>query len=140
MKQNIKVRSGNRIVVKFDGEEVGLVQSVRMSDSFGLDRASGIGDIHVQEHVPTMAQHTLNVSTMVMKKANLRNKGIIPKNGDEVLNGNVFDIVQYDKDSGQIVRKYIDCSYDSGDIEITKHAIVVTNAVFFALDVDGDGA
>lgn len=59
-RENLQTRTGNRIVVLFDGKQVGLVQSVGMSDDYAPEPASGIGDIHVAEYVPTMARHSLN--------------------------------------------------------------------------------
>lgn len=136
---NVKTRSGNRIVAKFDGKQIGLIQSVRMSDDYGLEPASGIGDIHVQEHVPSMARHTINVSSMVLITGQMRDAGVTMENGDAVLEGLVFDIVTESKDDGTLLRKYTGCSYAQGDVEVSKHAIVVSNAVFMALDVTGKG-
>ncbi len=136
---NLKTRTGNRIVVVLDGKQVGLVQSVRMSDDYSPEPASGIGDIHVAEYVPTMARHTLSVSAMVLNRKSLRELGIIGVNGDDVLRGRVFDIEQYDKDNGSLLRKYVGCSYASGDIDVSKHAIVMASATFMALDVTGSG-
>lgn len=135
---NQNVRSGNRIIVTLDGKQVGLVQSVRMSDDYAPDAASGVGDIHVQEHVPTIARHTLSVSTMVIKRKSLRELGIAVENGDDALVGRVFDIESFDKDSGELLRKYMGCTYASGDLEVTKHAIVMSSATFMALDVSGN--
>lgn len=135
MKQNLKTRSGNRIVVLFDGKQVGLVQSVRMNDDYSPEPASGIGDIHVQEYVPTMARHSLSVSTMMLSKGNLAEAGVTMRNGDAVLQGLVFDFEVYDKDTGELLKKYIGCSYASGDTEVSKHAIVMQSAQFNALDV-----
>lgn len=136
---NLKVRSGNRIVVRFDGIDIGLVQSVRASDDYGMEPASGIGDIHVQEHVPSLARHSLQVSAMTLLKSQCRSAGIFAENGDDVLKGRVFDIVQMGKDEGDELRKYIGCSFASGDIEVSAHRIVVSNASFMALDVKGSG-
>lgn len=136
--ENLKVRSGNRIVVMFDGKQIGLVQSVRMSDDYSPEPASGIGDIHVQEHVPTMARHMISVSTMVLNKGSMRQAGITSANGDAALRGLVFDIVTLSKDDGQVLRKYVGCSYASGDIDVSKHQIVMSSAQFNALDVQGD--
>jgi hypothetical protein len=134
---NQNTHTGNRIIVRFDGESVGLIQSVRMNDDYAPEPASGVGDIHVQEYVPTMARHNLNVSNMVLKKASLRAKGLVPENADAMLQGLVFDIEVYDKDNATLMRKYMGCSYASGDLDVQKHAIVVSNAVFNALDVSG---
>lgn len=136
---NLLVRSGNRILVQFDGKDIGLVQSVRMSDDYGMEPASGIGDAHVQEHVPGMARHSLDVSKMVLLKDEARSAGITGTNADDVLKGRVFDIVQYGKDQNDVLRKYKGCSYASGSIDVSAHRIVVGNAQFMALDVEGTG-
>lgn len=140
MRTNLKTRTSNRIAVVIDGKQYGLVQSVRASDDYGPEAASGIGDIHAQEYVPTMARHSLSISTMVLKRGALLEAGIIAENGDAVLQGLVFDLEYYDKDDGTLLRKYIGCSYASGDIEITKHAIIMQSGQFNALDVQGVGA
>lgn len=138
MKKNVLTRTGNRLVVLLDGkQQVGLLQSVNANDDYGLEPASGIGDIHVQEYVPTMARHSLSISSLVLSKKSLIAAGIIPENGDAVLQGLVFDIEIYDKDDGQLLRKYTGVSYSSGGIDVSKHAIVVQNGQFMALDVSG---
>ena len=137
--RNVQTYSGNRIVVEFDGKTVGLVQSVRMNDNYGLEPASGIGDIHVVEHVPSKAVHSISVSTMVLFKGSLAGLGLAPENGDAVLQGNVFDIVEYSRDTGAVLRKYISCSYDSGDVDVSAHRIVMRSAQFRALDASGSG-
>jgi hypothetical protein len=138
--QNLKTRSGNRTNVYFDGIKVGLIQNVRMSDDYAPDPASGIGDIHVQEYVPTMARHGLNVTAMVLKRGALSQAGaVIPENGDAVLQGLVFDFVVVDRSTNDVVKKYRGCSYASGDMEVTKHAIVMQSATFNALDTSGTG-
>lgn len=136
---NLKARSGNRVVAKFDGKQIGLVQSVRMSDDYGPEPASGIGDIHVAEYVPTMARHTLSVSSMILFTGAMRDAGITTLDGDDALEGKVFDIVIEAKDDGSELRKYTGCSYASGDVEVQKHAILVSNAQFNALNVSGPG-
>jgi hypothetical protein len=136
---NIRTRSGNRIIVLFDGIQVGLIQSVRASDDYSPEAASGIGDIHVLEYVPTLARHSLSVSAMILYIGSLRQAGVIPENGDAKLQGLVFDFIKLDKDTGAILRKYISCAYASGDIDVSKNAIVMQSAQFQALDVQGTG-
>lgn len=133
---NIKVRTGNKTVVVMDGKTVGLVQSVRSNDDYSPEPASGIGDIHVQEYVPTTARHTISVSQMQLYSGTLRQLGVSFENGDDALKGLVFDIVTMDK-SGETLRKYVGCSYASGDVEVTAHKIIVSNGQFNALDVAG---
>lgn len=139
MQTNLKVRSGNRVVVKLDGKDVGLIQSVRMSDDYSPEPASGIGDIHVAEYVPTMARHSLSISNMVLFVGAMRDAGLTALDGDDVLQGKVFDIVVYSKDDGSELRKYMGCSYASGDVEVNKHAILMSNGMFNALNVSGRG-
>ena len=133
---NIKVRSGNRTIVLLDGKQVGLIQSVRASDSYALEPASGIGDIHVQEYVPTTATHTLSISQLVLYSGSLRQLGLSVENGDDALKGMVFDIVTMDK-TGETLRKYTGCSFDSGDLEISAHKVLSSSCQFKALDVSG---
>lgn len=134
---NRQVRTGNRIEVQIDGKRIGLMQSCRMSDDYGLEAASGIGDIHVVEHVPTMARHALSVSFMVLDRGAMIAAGVAPENGDGALQGLVFDVVSLSKDDSSIIRKYRGCSYASGDLEVTKHAIVMQSGQLMALDVSG---
>jgi hypothetical protein len=156
---NLKTYSGNRITVEFDGVVVGLIQSLRLSDSYGLEDASGIGDIHVIEHVPSKAVHQVSVSNMTLFTGNMRDAGIANENGDMALRGNIFDIVIYGDSApgssdnlgaggtpeaiqattGTPVRTIIGCSFDSGEVDITAHRIVVQTGQFKALDVSGTG-
>jgi len=138
--QNLRTRSGNRAIVYLDGLKVGLIQTVRMSDDYAPDPASGIGDIHVQEWVPTMARHSLNISAMVLNKGSLAQAGaVVPENGDAVLLGLVFTFEVIDKATNDVLRKYTGCSYASGDLEVSKHTIVMQSGVFNALDASGTG-
>jgi hypothetical protein len=75
----------------------------------------------------------------VLNKTSLRALGIVPENGAAALQGLVFDIEQYDKDTGDLLRKYSGCSYASGDVDVSKNAIVMSSASFMALTVSGTG-
>lgn len=136
---NHVVRSGNHILVLFDGKQIGLIQNVSAQDDYGPEPASGIGDIHVQEYVPTMARHTLNVTGMLLRRGSMLEAGIAMENGDAVLQGLVFDIVIADKETGQTLRIYRGCSYASGSLDVSKHTIVMQSGQFNALDVRGTG-
>jgi hypothetical protein len=137
---NLQTRSGNRIIITFGGVQIGMLQSVTASDDYAPEPASGIGDIHVQEYVPTMARHSLAVSVMVMNKGAMVSAGIAPQNGDAVLNGIVFNVEIYSKDDGSLLANYIGCSYASGSLEVTKHAIVMQQGQLLALDRTGTAA
>jgi hypothetical protein len=137
---NVQTQSGNRIIVLLNQIQVGLIQSVRMNDDYSPEPSSGIGDMEVVEWVPGMARHTLNVSAMVLKQGSLLKLGIVPDNGTIVLQGIVFQIEAFSRDDGSLIRKYKGCSYASGDIEITKHAIVMQSAVFNCLGTTSVGS
>lgn len=136
---NVQMQSGNRIAVVMAGLQIGLIQSIDAEDDYAPDLASGIGDIHSVEAVPTRASHTLQVSVMVLKKGALMKAGIAAENGDAVLKGQVFEVEVYDQDSGALLRKWIKCSYARGTMTFTKHAIVMQNATLLALDASGVG-
>ena len=136
---NLKTISGNRIKILFGGSAIGLAQSVRFADSYGLEDASGIGDIHVIEHVPSKATHTVSVTAMTLFVGNMRDQGISIVNGDNALQGLVLDIVVYSRDTGLPMRAAKSCSFDSGTLSVEAHRIVSTDASFKALDMTGTG-
>lgn len=138
-KTNLKVRSGNRIIITLDGKQIGTMRSLRMNDDYSPEPVSGIGDIHVVEYVPTVARHNLSASYVVLNRNSLREMGIALENGDDALQGVVFEIVAMSKDDGTILRTYTGVSYASGDMEISANAIVMASATFNALDVSGVG-
>jgi len=139
MRQNLQVHSGNRIVVEADGKMIGLCQNLRCDDNYGHERASGIGDIHVQEFVPGQANHSLSIQTMHLFRKNMVDNGIVPQNGDDVLKGMEFDIVIYSKDTNQALTKYIGVKYDSGSVDISAHRIVTRSGQFLARDKQTTG-
>lgn len=132
--QNANVLSGNHIYVVLDGKRVGLIRSVRASDSYNHEAAYGIGDINPVEHVPTAARYSLSVSALNLKRGNMRDLQITRENGEDVLKGLVMDFEFYDKRTGTFLYKYVGCSYDSGDVDVSANAIVVSNAQFLALN------
>jgi hypothetical protein len=137
MQQNLKVRSANKHQLLFDGKLVGFLGSVDCEDDYGLEPQSGIGDIHVGEHVPTLARHRLNVQAVSLIKNNMRQLGIMGENGDFVLQGLVFDIVLVDLTTGAALKTYRGCSYASGRVEVRKNTVIIQSATFMALDTNG---
>lgn len=137
---NKKFLSGNGIVIYMDGQPVGGARSLRSSFGVNPEAVREIGNIDPQEHVPTAADYNLSLTGVVLSSGSLREKGIIPENGDGALVGTVFDIVQMDKSTGRVLAKYTGCSYASGDVEISANAVVVNNATFMALGKTGSVA
>jgi hypothetical protein len=171
LQENILVYTGNRVSVEMNNHEVGLCQSLRANDNYNLQAASGIGDIHVLEWVPTQAIHQLSVQTMILYRDKITSAGDVSslqgafegndimENGDAVLRGLTFDIVVHGKapknfvagsttyrgisplstgDLNKVVRHYKGCTFESGDVDVRAHQIIIQNANFRALDVEKD--
>lgn len=132
---NVKVQTGNRIFIRINDKDVGMLQSLRSSDDFGMQETSEIGNINVIEYVPSLARHTVTASVVQLKRESLERLGIASARGQDALKGVVFDIVIMDRDANRMLKTYKSCSYASGDAEVTKHAVVMRNATFLALDV-----
>ena len=139
MTTNVQTQTGNRLVVEFNNIKIGLLQSLRATDDYGMEPATTVGDIHVQEYVPTRASHRLSVSRMVLITQSLRSAGIATVNGDDALKGTVFNICEYSRDSGALLRTYVSCSWASGDVEVSANRIVMESGSIVALDVQGTG-
>ena len=137
MKQNLQVQSGNRIAVTFDGKQIGAMQSVRMSDDYGLEGVYGIGDADPIENVPSAARYSLSAQNVLLRKGAMRAAGLVPENAAAALQGLVFDVEVYDKDTGELIRKHVGCSYTSGDIDFQRNAIVIASAQFVCLGAAG---
>lgn len=133
---NLKFKTGNRVEIMLDGALVGGAQSLDEQFDLSPEPGSGIGDIHVQEYVPTLARHTVHLTNMVLR-ATGRLSGAT-ENGDAALQGLVFDIMVVDKDGG-LLRKLTQASFAQGSLEVRKHAIVSASATFNALDASGSG-
>ena len=136
-REHAVVRTSNHVRITLDGTTVGLMQNLRASDDYGMEPVSGIGDIHVVEHVPTVARHNLSVSFACLRRDLLISKGFVPENGDAALKGLVFDIEVYDKRDNELIKKYMKCSYASGDVSFDAHRVIVRNATFMAIDTSG---
>ncbi len=134
---NRLAHSANQVVIRQDNNVVGVIQSLRANDDFAPEPLSGVGDITVQEHVPTVARYSLNVSYMSLRRQSMFSEFVAFETPEDALVGTIFDIEIQDKETGNILRKYEGCSFASGDVEVTKHQIIVTNAQFLALRASG---
>lgn len=135
----VNVRSANRFVIKLDGVQIAICKSLRASDDYGHAPEYGIGDIHAQEIVPSAARHSVSVTHTVVKSQAVRGLGISAENGDDVLQGREFDILGMDKDTGDVLRKYIGCVFTSGDSTIDANQTIKGTMQFQCRDVQGVG-
>jgi hypothetical protein len=131
------VFTGNEVEVSINGQRVDLAQNIRGTDNYGHEPASGIGDIHVKEYVPSVARHNITMSKLVMRKEKAISAGLILENGDDAMRGRIFDIEIFPKGGGPVLRKWMGCVNDGGDIGVTSHRILVQDATFLATDAAG---
>ena len=71
VKQFQNALSGNHLVVKINGMQVGYVQTLTGQDDYAPEPLSGIGDIHIVEWVPSQARYTITVDRMVLRASSL---------------------------------------------------------------------
>lgn len=131
-------RSANSIKVTFDGRQIGAIKSINSHDDLSPEPVNVVGDVHTQEWVPTRANYSLSISEIVFNKNSLRQLGLIPETGADIMRGLVFDIEAFDKDTGALLYKYLKCSYASGDTDVRANAVVTRNARFNALSRVGN--
>jgi len=123
--------TGNIILIKIQGQEVGRAQNVTADSDFGLEDVSGIGDVEVQEHVNTKVVHTLTMDKYIINKRTLLELGFVPVSED-VLTMGVLDIEVLTKD-GTLIKKYESCSAANYSLRVQAHAIIGENATWRAL-------
>ena len=135
---NRQAHSGNLIQILQDNRKVGVIQSLRLNDDFAPEPLSGVGEVTVVEHVTTIARFSLTVQYMALRRQTMFSEGLAHVTSEDSLVGKVFDIEVSDKVTGRVLKKYESCTYASGDVEITKHAIIAKSAQFMALRTSGD--
>jgi hypothetical protein len=123
--------TGNLIVLKIQGTEIGRAQNVTADSDFGLEDVSGIGDVEVQEHVNTKVTHTITVDKFIINKKTLLEIGWVPVSED-VLLMDVIDIEILTKD-GTLIKKYESCSCANYSLRVAAHAIIGENASWRSL-------
>jgi hypothetical protein len=135
---NRQVQSANLLVIEFDGQQIGVVQTARFSGDFGLTDESGIGDNVVVEYVPGVAHITVSCSGILLIQKNLISAGLMPSNSvRDILQGKVFDIGLYSRATGAWLLKAIDCSPASMDIGVNTGRAVTYDYSFRARDMAG---
>lgn len=126
----------NKTRVFINGVEFFLLANIRGSDDYALDRVSGIGDIHVKEHIPTVAQHVFTMSGYMLKNEPSITNGIVPENGDAALEGRIFSIEIFSRE-GPLLRRYEEAMCNNADANMTAHRLLMKDATFYATDVSG---
>jgi hypothetical protein len=135
--QNRTIRSGNLVYIYLDGIKVGAAQDATIEFDIAPEPVYGIGDIDPIEHVPTRATYRVSVTQAVLEYNSLLAMGVIPENGDVALIGKVFDFVKVDRLTNKVIRKYVGCSYASGQIATRANGNLTCSGQFVALGAQG---
>lgn len=145
------VATGNIVTIDFGKAKLGLVQTMQITEDFGVQPASGIGDIEPAEHVPGTSRIQLQMDSILIFKnavdsalnvttelpATLNDKesidsaDIAPSEPRRILEGRTFTITVMTM-GGVTIRQYLDCVYASGNFSIQKHSMISRSATFMA--------
>jgi hypothetical protein len=130
--------TGSQVTVFLNGTQADLLQTIRGADSYGHQPVRGIGDGHAKEFAPGEFNHQITIDRMALRHDSLVSSGVIPRNGDAVMQEKPFTIEIFSKDTGAIVKKYMKCICDQATLTVQGQRIVISDAVFMAVDTDGD--
>ena|ERR1017187_7644215 len=129
--------TGNTIKVYINKIAIDVLTTLRMTSDYGLEPVTEIGSVNVVEYVPTVARHAVSISKFLMLAENAVQAGIITTNGTQAMLGNTFDIEIFSKATGNLMYKFINAAFTSGDVSIQANRLIVLDANFVALDASG---
>jgi hypothetical protein len=127
--------TGNEVDVFLGGSKAFLLQTIVMSDDYGQQEVSGIGNIHTEEFVPSYARHNATVDRFCLRKDSMAD--VVLENGDDAMKGMEFDIEVFEKKTGSLLRKYIGSKMTSGRMTNAAHRVSITDSAFVARDAEG---
>lgn len=134
---NVQSYVGNLTVLYLDGKPWAMTQSVRVVTDYGQQANSGVGDNEVIEYVPGMTQITFEMTAAQSRMASPESEGIIPASTEDILLGNIFNAVIFDKYTKKPMKTVLGLSVSQDTITIAKHAINQFDATFMALRTRG---
>jgi hypothetical protein len=139
---NYKSHTGNRIIIRFNGAIVGLVQSLRASEDFGVQGLYQVGDIQAAELVPTQAQYTLTADMIFLKTDTFysgfgSSTPLAPVDPYGALYFKPFQVAIYDSDTMKLMRYWDGCYYSQGDLQISMNAVLTGSCTFRAITASG---
>lgn len=127
--------TGNEVSVFLGGAKAFLLQTIVLSDDYGQQEISGIGDIHTEEFVPSYARHNATADRFCLRNDALAD--VVLENGDDAMRGMEFDIEVFEKKTGSLLRKHIGAKMTSGRMTVAAHRVTITDAAFVARDAEG---
>lgn len=126
--------TGNRALFKIKGVAVaaGIVQSVNVSDDFGMQRISGLGSAEAVELVIGEISHTISVNKFFGYNQKLKDLGYVPESRDYLTSGEM-DMEILDNISGATLEHYTGCKAANAGRDYSKHGPSSESVTFFAL-------
>lgn len=134
--QEQQTLTGNLILLKIEGQEVGAAQGLDPRFSFGTEGTYELGTIMPREHVHLRYESTFTLERLCLRKDNLQKMGLIGL-GEDILSIGVIDIEVQDKSSGKTLQVFRDCTFTDYTLNYRTNAIVGENATVQALSADG---
>lgn len=132
------VHTGNTILLKIAGKEIGRAQGIDGRRSFGTEGVYEIGSIMPAEHVHNRFDGTVSVDRFFVRRSSLDQLGLTSL-GEEVLKKDLIDIEVLDKVTGKTVRVYRGCSLSECSENFRVGQISGENATFQYLDSSAGG-
>jgi hypothetical protein len=75
---NSRVLVGGKVLIKMDGRTVGFANEADCTDNYGMQPIHILGQLQAIEYVPTVAQHSISMSVMVLRDTSLIDANLEP--------------------------------------------------------------
>ena len=135
--QNIQSFNGNLTAIYLDGQTFAMTQSCRVITDYQQQPNSGVGNNEAIEYVPGFTQITVEITAATARNISLQSTGLAPITTADILNGNVFDMIIFDKLTQQPILVVRQMSIAQDTLTIAKHAINQFDATFMAIKKGG---
>lgn len=135
--QNVQSFVGNLTVLYLGGKTFAMTQSCRIITDYQQQPNSGVSDNEVIEYVPGLTTITVEITAAMSRAISLQSAGLAPSRTQDILLGNVFNLVVNDKVTGKPIITVRKLSVSQDTITIAKHAINQFDATFMAINKRG---
>lgn len=133
------VHTGNTIVLKVNGREIGRAQGLDARRSFGTQPVYELGSIMPKEHVHTQYEGSFSLERYYVRNQSLKDLGL-SELGEGILKKGVIDVEVIDKHTGKTVRVYRGCSLQDTSETFRVGQISGENSNWVYLDCDDGNA
>ncbi len=131
--QNVQSFVGNLTVLYWAGSVFAMTQNCRVVTDYQQQPNSGVGNNEAIEYVPGLTTITVELTAAAARTISMESIGIAPVNTEDILLGNVFDLIIYDKLTPRPLISVRKLSISQDTLTIAKHAINQFDATFMAL-------